>query len=284
MYFRPKTLHQALAVLAETGSTIIAGGTDFFPALGERPASGPLVDISALDEIRGIFLLPETIAIGGAATWTELIAAPLPQCCDGLKQAARRVGSIQIQNRATVAGNLCNASPAADGVPPLLALDAEVELTSLEGARRMPLAEFVIGNRQTVRSRDEILTRILIPRTADQAYSGFAKLGARRYLVISIVMVAAVIAIDYNGRIGDARIAVGSCSARARRLGACERALLGQPVGPDIATAVGRGHLELLEPIDDARGTAAYRMDAALTLIRRLLENCATDGALESHV
>src|SRR6202035_3905975 len=127
------------------------------------------------------------IRIGGLTTWTEIVRTPMPRCFDALKSAAREIGGIQIQNRGTVAGNLCNASPAADSVPPLLALDAEVELVSAAGPRRMPLAEFIVGNRKTARQPNEILSQILVPRTVENAASTFLKLGARRYLVISIV-------------------------------------------------------------------------------------------------
>src|SRR5262249_60124834 len=106
---------------------------------------GSLIDITSLNEIRGISIERDVIRIGGLTTWTEVIRTPLPRCFDALKSAAREVGSVQIQNRGTVAGNLCNASPAADGVPPLLALDAEVELASSRGSRRLPLSEFLVG-------------------------------------------------------------------------------------------------------------------------------------------
>ena len=153
------------------------------------------------------------------------MAAPLPGGFDALKAAAREVGSVQIQNRGTVAGNLCNASPAADSVPPLLALDAGVELTSPRGARLMPLADFILGNRRPS-GADEILTAILVPRTIDGP-SAFLKLGARRYLVISIAMVAAALERDGDGAIAEARIAVGSCSAVAQRLPAARARLIG---------------------------------------------------------
>ena len=144
------------------------------------------------------------------------------------KAAAREIGSVQIQNRGTVAGNLCNASPAADGVPPLLALDAEVELFSLSGVRRMPLAQFITGNRKTMRRSGEILAAVLIPRNIEAAASAFLKLGARKYLVISISMVAVVLQRDSASRVSEARIAVGSCSATARRLNELEKELVGR--------------------------------------------------------
>jgi CO/xanthine dehydrogenase FAD-binding subunit len=192
-----------------------------------------------------------------------------------LKAAAREVGSVQIQNAATIAGNLCNASPAADGVAALLALDAELVLCSSSASRTLPLSEFILGNRKTARRPDELLTSIRIPRRVEDAMSTFLKLGARRYLVISIVMVAANLVADSAGGIREALICVGSCSAAALRLGELERALIGRPVRPGLRQFVKREHLALLSPIDDVRATAEYRRDAALTLVGRALEACA---------
>ena len=253
---------------------ILSGGTDFFPALGDRPAPDRVVDISGLTEIKGIAVEADHIRIGGLATWSQLVATPLPRCFDALKSAAREIGGIQIQNRGTVAGNLCNASPAADSVPPLLALDAEVGLISEAGTRRMSLADFIVGNRKTVRRPDEILANVIVPRTLDDARSVFLKLGARRYLVISIAMVAAVVKTDNAGCVAEARIAIGSCSAAARRLTALERALVGIPARIGLGTIAQAEHLAQLSPIDDVRATASYRNDAALTLVRRALDAC----------
>ena len=274
MYSRPKTLDAALHVLAQDGGQILSGGTDFFPALGDRPAPDRVIDISGLAEIKGIAVEADHIRIGGLTTWSQLVATPLPRCFDALKSAAREIGGIQIQNRGTVAGNLCNASPAADSVPPLLALDAEVGLISQAGSRRMSLADFIVGNRKTVRRPDEILANVIVPRTLDDARSVFLKLGARRYLVISIAMVAAVVQTDNAGRVAEARIAIGSCSAVARRLTALERALVGIPARIGLGTIAQAEHLAQLSPIDDVRATASYRNDAALTLVRRALDAC----------
>lgn len=274
LYLKPKTLSEAVSVLASSGGQILAGGTDFYPALGERLPQGDVVDITSLREIRGISFESDWIRIGGLTTWTEVIGASLPRCFDALKAAAREVGSVQIQNRGTVAGNLCNASPAADGVPPLLVLNAEVELTSCAGARRLSLEQFVTGNRKTARRPDEILAAVYVPRTLAEAASSFLKLGARRYLVISISMVAAVLQEDSAGRVAEARIAVGSCSASAKRLRDLEKNLAGSPMKAGIGDAVQAEHLSPLSPIDDIRATADYRRDASLTLVRRALEAC----------
>jgi CO/xanthine dehydrogenase FAD-binding subunit len=273
MFLRPRTLREALEALESPGVRILAGGTDFYPALGERMASDTLLDVTALRELDRIDIKPDFVRIGAGASWTKLIRTALPRSFDALKAAAREVGSVQIQNRATIAGNLCNASPAADGVPPLLALDAEIELLSAKNERRVPLASFIIGNRKTARRPEEMVTAVLVPRTIEGP-SAFLKLGARRYLVISIAMVAAILAADRSGRVTEARIAVGSCSPVARRLTALERALAGIPLS-ELGGALQSSHLDGLSPINDVRGTAEYRRDAAHTLVVRALEACA---------
>ena len=278
LYFRPGTLDEAVHVLAAHGGQILSGGTDFFPALGDRPLPVSVVDVSGVSEIKGITVGPDQIRIGGLTTWSQVIAAPLPRCFDALKSAAREIGAVQIQNRATVAGNLCNASPAADGVPPLLALDAEVELVSAAGSRRMPLDDFIVGNRKTLRRPDEILSSVIVPRHLDDAASAFLKLGARRYLVISIAMVAVIVKVkvktDGASFVAAARVAVGSCSVVATRLTALENALVGAPARIGLGALVSREHLTTLSPIDDVRATASYRNDAVLTLIGRALDAC----------
>jgi CO/xanthine dehydrogenase FAD-binding subunit len=274
LYLKPRTLDEAVSLLAAGGGKIVAGGTDFYPALGDGVPRESILDISALREIRGISSDTTHFHIGGLTTWTEIIREPLPSCFDALKGAAREVGSVQIQNRGTVAGNLCNASPAADGVPPLLALDAEVELISSAGRRKILLEEFVVGNRKTARRPDEILASVLIPRSMEHAASSFLKLGARRYLVISISMVAAMVQMDAGGRVERARVAVGSCSATARRLRRLEQDLVGMSAREGLSAAVSAGYLAPLSPIDDVRATAGYRLEASLVLVRRALEAC----------
>jgi CO/xanthine dehydrogenase FAD-binding subunit len=264
---------EALHVLASSDVQVLAGGTDFYPALGDRPLRKPVLDIWGIPELRGISRHSDYIRIGGLTTWTEIIRAPLSRCFDMLKGAAREVGSVQIQNRGTVAGNLCNASPAADGVPPLLALDARVELVSAGGTRQMPLSEFITGNRTTNRRRDELVSAVLIPHGMENAASVFQKLGARRYLVISITSVAAAVLWNEHREISAARVAVGSCSAVAQRLTKLENDLVGAGSN-DLAGLIRPEHLAPLAPISDVRASADYRLDASLTIIRRALTLC----------
>ena len=267
-YLRPLGLDEALAAL-ERRPTVLAGGTDFYPARVGRAIDEDVLDVTAIAELRGIAEDESGWRIGATTTWSELIEAKLPPLFDGLKLAAREVGGRQIQNAGTVAGNLCNASPAADGVPPLLTLDAELELASRAGRRRLPLDAFILGNRRTALALDELVVALHVARKKNFSRGAFLKLGARKYLIISIVMVASVLEIE-DDKVVSARIAVGACSEVARRLPLLEAALTGVAV-EKIADAVHPGHLTSLAPIDDVRASAAYRNDAVMTLLRRLL-------------
>ena len=195
----------------------------------------------------------------------------MPPAFDALKQAALQIGGLQIQNRGTLGGNIVNASPAADGVPPLLALDAEVEIASLGGERRVPLASFIRGNRQTSLASDELVVAIRIPAHAATARSVFLKLGARSHLVISIVSVALLIDQAADGTMADIRITIGASSAVPMRLAALEAELRGERLDMTLLDRVTPTVLATLTPIDDVRASAAYRRDAALILVRRAL-------------
>ncbi|RUW51786.1 FAD binding domain-containing protein, partial [Mesorhizobium sp. M8A.F.Ca.ET.021.01.1.1] len=209
-YAKPTTVDEALALLGGGTWRILAGGTDFYPVQGSKPFRDNVLDINGLTTLRGIVETASHWIVGARTTWTDVIRHPLPPAFDALKQTAREVGSAQIQNVASVAGNLCNASPAADGVPGLLVLDAEVELRSVAATRHLPLSQFILGNRRTALQPGEMVTAIRVPKLSGT--SAFVKLGARRYLVISIAMVAARLVVE-NGTVADAAVAVGSCSA-----------------------------------------------------------------------
>jgi CO/xanthine dehydrogenase FAD-binding subunit len=276
LFNRPSSVAEALALLADASATPLAGGTDYYAGrVGQLPA-GKLVDLTGIAALRGVRRQPDgSWRIGAATTWSDILRAELPAAFDGLKLAAREVGGVQVQNFGTVGGNLCNASPAADGVPPLLALDAVVELAGEDGTRMLPLAAFVTGARRTARRPGELLTALLVPAHATAGGSHFAKIGARRYLLISIVMVAAGVETDSRGCLARVAVAVGACSPVARRLRTLEQRLLGMPVAELADLQVQGGDLEGLEPIDDVRATRAYRLDAAAELVKRaLLASC----------
>jgi CO/xanthine dehydrogenase FAD-binding subunit len=204
----------------------------------------------------------------------------LPAPCQALQEAARVVGSIQIQNAGTIGGNLCAAAATADGIPPLLALSAEVELRSAAGRRSLPLAAFLLGARRTARRPDELLARIRIRRPASgRVASRFVKLAQRAYQAPAVVSVAGVVHAGADGRIADAAFAVGGCASVAKRLPSLERRLAGRRAadGPwrDLFDAA--DDLALLCPTDDARVSARYRLAAARTLVCRMLDRLEAD-------
>ena len=273
-YFRPGDLGTALNALADGERRVVAGATDFYPMLGDRTPDGPILDITAIPELRGIREDDDAWRMGALTTWTDIIDADLPPAFDGLRLAAREVGSIQIQNRGTIAGNLCNASPAADGVPPLLTLDAEVELTSATGSRYVGLQDFIDDYRSTVLRPDELVTAVIVPRPAGTGRSAFLKLGARKYLVISIAMVAVRLEFGADRRVGEAAVAVGACSVVAQRLERLEADLAGHDAASGFAGAVRPEHLTGLSPIGDVRATESYRRRSVAELVERALGAC----------
>jgi len=285
-YFRPGTLHEALAIAAERSVTVLAGGTDVYPAKASRTGWGNMrhpdvLDISAIKVLRGISEEGNHFRLGALTTWSELRRAALPPAFGGYQAAAREIGGVQVQNRGTLVGNVCTASPAGDGIPCLLALDAEVELASLSGLQRAPIERFISGYRTTARRPDEIVTALLIPRPESGSRGRFIKLGARRYLVISIVMAAAVLTVDSSGLVVAARVAVGACTPVAKRMRMLETTLIGRPVAaaPDLVLA---GHVSELAPIDDIRASGPYRREAALALVRDLLAGFADKPAMRA--
>ena len=267
-YLRPTKLDEALAALATNRLAVLAGGTDYYPARVGKPINDDILDISGIAGLRGIRDEGDHWRIGATTAWSDLAEANLPPMFAGLKAAARQVGGVQIQNAGTLAGNLCNASPAADGVPPLLALDASVEIADSKGSSSLALADFILGNRKTALQPGQLLTAILVPKARRETRSHFLKLGAREYLVVSIAMVAATLEIE-AGCVRAARIAVGSCSPVAQRLPLAEAALAGKPCNAALGELLGAEHLAELAPIDDVRASGEYRLEAALTLAKR---------------
>ena len=274
-YEAPESLDTAIALLAgEDGvGRVLAGGTDLLVQLrAEMIAPDLVVDIKNISEMQAIDTENGGFRIGAAVTGMDLMdhegfAKAWPGVIDGVKL----IGSIQVKGRATIGGNLCNASPAADGVPALLALEAELEIAGRNSIRRLAIPEFILGNRRTALGEGELVTAICIKKRSPAARSSFQKLGARRYLVISIAMVAVVLDVDDSGKINHARVAVGSCSEVAQRLPTLEAALIGGLINDELGMLITSDAFSPLSPIGDIRADANYRMTAAHNLIRRAL-------------
>ncbi|AKS45155.1 CO or xanthine dehydrogenase, FAD-binding subunit [Octadecabacter temperatus] len=273
MYYAPSELQTALEVASYLEGKVVAGGTDVFPTAQQGKMPNTFLDVTGIPELRAISHDSNGTRIGAAVTWSEIATADLPPAFDALRQAALEVGSIQIQNAGTIAGNLCNASPAADGVPPLLALDAFVEVASKHrGVRSLPLAEFLLNVRKTALAADELVIAITIPPIREAMGAAFEKLGSRRYLVISITMTAAMIACDAQGKIIEARVAVGACSPVARRLTDLEASLIGQQAS---GIKIDPSHLSVLSPIADVRGSKEFRLDVVAEQCERAIRRAA---------
>jgi CO/xanthine dehydrogenase FAD-binding subunit len=276
-YIVASDLDAAVRIKRDTRFTVLAGGTDIYPAIECGLRVQGLIDVSRIAAMKGKIALHDGFwTIPALTTWSEVAEARLPAQFDLLKQAATEIGGRQIQNTATVGGNLCNASPAADGIAALLTLDARVLLVGSEGQRELPLERFVLGNRRTALGPDEILYAIRVPdRTARHA-TAFRKHGARRYLVISIAMVGTLLEVDAEGTVQHAAISVGACAARAVRLPLWERALVGRKLAEVHQATIPPSALAPLQPIDDIRGTAQYRLHAAEMLVREALKEVTT--------
>ncbi|MEM7749164.1 MAG: FAD binding domain-containing protein [Pseudomonadota bacterium] len=275
-YFRPVDLASALDWLAANDARIAAGCTDLLASTSAQRLSGNVLDVTAIGELRGISRNDEHWRFGATTTWTDVIEADLPPAFDSLKLAAREVGSQQIQHAGTLAGNLCNASPAADGVPCWLTLDAQVEIVSNADTRRLPLGAFITGPRKTELARSELVSAILVPHRSCRGRSTFLKLGARKYLVISIAMVAVRLAVE-NGIIVDSAISVGSCSAVAARLSALENSLAGQSLNEIDLPDLGMLIQDDIDPIHDLRSDANARSNAAIELVQRCIASLGSD-------
>ncbi|QMV18292.1 carbon monoxide dehydrogenase [Granulicella sp. 5B5] len=270
----PHTLDAALRLLAEGGHAPIAGGTELMVALGAgRLTPKSLISIQHLRELRFIRADDNAIHIGSGTTFTDIrrnpdIARDLPL----LIQSASWTGSIANQNRATLGGNICNASPAADTPPALLAYNATVTLISSTGTRTIPYTDFHLGYKRTALQPNELLHTITIPR----AFAGYRhyirKVGTRNAQAISKIALAAVAKLN-NNTITDIRLGAASLTDRPTRCTATERALLNQPINEATIKSARAALASETHTIDDIRSTARYRATVAGNLLEEFLRS-----------
>jgi CO/xanthine dehydrogenase FAD-binding subunit len=278
-FLRPQTLPEALALLAERAPEVrpLAGGTNVVVELREglNPCKA-LMDLGKVSELRGLQVKDGWMVIGGGTTLTELLTHPLVAAHGAvLKEAAAVFANPLVRNRATVAGNLVDASPAADAAPPLLALGADVQLVSRSGARWVPLEEFLVGVHQTLRRPDELLLKIRWHLPAAHCAGAYSKVGLRRADAISLLSAAVMVERGEAGQCVQARIALGAVAPRPFRAHEAEQALNGKEL--DAAVIAGAACLaaEATRPIDDIRARGAYRRRVTEVTVRRLLTQAA---------
>jgi xanthine dehydrogenase small subunit len=268
----PATLPEALALRAQGGWRPLAGGTDLMVQLEADVGPTPerVLDLSRLDELKGVSTDGYDVTIGALTTYTELRNAPVISArLSALAEAAATVGAAQIQNRGTIGGNICNASPAGDTLPVLLAVDAVFELGSTEGIREVPAREFWTGYRQTALRDDELLVRVRFPVERARK-TRYRKVGTRAAQAISKVVIALSYR-DDDGTWRDVRVALGSVAATTIRARAAEAVLEGSRPGQAVADEAAHALSAEIAPIDDVRSTAEYRRSVSARILHRLL-------------
>jgi len=274
-YSRPECLSEAFKLMAENcGYSLLAGGTDLMVKVKENMVKPTVViDLDGLEELKGINIEAGQIVLGALTTHTQLEQSEIiNRYAPALAKAAGIIGSPQIRNKGTVGGNMGNASPAADTVPALIALGAEVTLSSKEGIRTIPLEELFLGPGRTVLKPGELITLISFKVSTHQGCS-FQKLGKRKALAISVINASASMEIDPETNvIKQARIALGSVAGTAVRVSAGEEILVRKCYSPELIKEAAEAVAEAIRPIDDVRSTAVYRKRVARVLVRRALE------------
>ncbi|MFH1416648.1 MAG: FAD binding domain-containing protein [Elusimicrobiota bacterium] len=273
---RVKDIEEAVALMAKGGHKVVAGGTDIIPSLRNMENAGTdLVDITAIPGLDNITEEKNTVYIGPLVTFTDILRSDIiRKRCPLLQKALENAGSVQIRNRATVGGNICNASPAADSVPALVALDARLEITGPKGFREIPVTSFIAGPKRTNIAEGEILTRIIVHSMEKTEGYSFLKLGRRKALAISRMNVAVVIALE-NGKIIRAAISPGSVMPAPCRIKKAEDLLIDKAVSEEIFDAAGREVAGLMLKKSGRRWSSEYKMPVIQAMVRRALMEAA---------
>ena len=273
-YERPSQLADAIELMARREARALSGGTDLAVAMRHGKVDpGLIVDLKGIAEMAPrIDRRDGFVEISANTVMTDIERHPHVQTLfPALVEAAQVVGSVQIRNRATLAGNLANASPAADTPPALLALDAEVSIEGGEGSRVIPVDEFLVGYRTTDLAPSELITAVRLPEPQGTSGSAFLKLGVRKAMEISIVCVAASLSLGTDGSISSAGLGLGSVAPRAIRPRSAEAILIGNLPSPELFANAGDAAGDESNPIDDLRAGADYRRAMVPVLVRRVL-------------
>lgn len=273
----PHSLAEALtACAAPEPPLLLAGGTVALVELRAgklEPRS--VVSLDRVPGLRGVARDGRALVIGARTTVSDLLTSPLiAELAPALAEAAGVFAGLMVRNAATVGGNIAAGSPAADLVPPLMSLDAQVELAREGGTRRVPLTAFYTGYKQDLRAPGEMITRVILPDPAPGDYNGFYKLARRKGDAITVVGVAVTVRMA-DGLCQRARIALGSVAPAPMRATAAEAALEGRPLTPEAIEAAAEAAEAACAPIDDVRASGAYRRKMVRVLVRRLLDRSA---------
>jgi CO/xanthine dehydrogenase FAD-binding subunit len=275
----PRSLKDALAQLKAQAGALrpFAGGTDLMVLLeAGHLEHRRFINLWSLPELRGIRFTSRSVSIGALATYADIQRSPLlSREFPLLGAAASETGAIAIQNRGTLGGNIANASPAADTPPALLVYDAELELISSAGTRRVPYSQFHTGYKKTILRPDELISRVRLKRETGGLSHYYRKVGTRKAQAISKVCLAGALGLSPQGLIAHVRIALGSIAATPFRCAQTEAALLGKPLEPSLIARARKALASEITPIDDIRSTAEYRLRVAGNLLEEFLARAA---------
>jgi carbon-monoxide dehydrogenase medium subunit len=280
-YLHPGTLRAALGMLSKYDgkARILAGGTDIIPKLKRREARIPgyLLDLKGIPNLNYIKHNRRGLKIGALTTISDLENSALVKTSYAvLHQAASSMASIQVRNKGTLAGNVCNAVPSADCAPALLVLEAKLKLVKNGSAREVPINSFFKGPNKTVMTKEEILTEIRIPRLPDNCRATYIKLSPRHSMDSAVVGVAVLL--DYmEGKVKKARIALGAVSPMPMRAKKAEKFLHGRELTPDVIAEAAKIAATETRPIDDHRASAEYRREMVIVLLRRAIRQLIRD-------
>ena len=276
----PQTLDEALDALHQNDSSlkIVAGGSDVIVQLRDgiiKPDK--LLNILSLKELRYIRCTDDRIHIGALTTYSDIIHNEITQEHGWvLVEAARQIGAVQLQNTATIGGNLGNASPAGDSLPPLHALDAVVVTRNKSGRREVPIEEFFVGYRKTALRQDELIEEVYFDALVPNDRGAYVKMGLREANAISIVDVAVVLrGRSPNNSFGKIRIALGAVAPTVKRARRCEQELVNKPLTTETIERASARALDDAAPIDDIRGSAEYRKAVLVSLVFQALHKAA---------
>ena len=275
-YAQPKTIDEALSLLDKYNgeAKLLAGGTDLLPKMKRREITSPtyVIDLKGIPELDYIDYDEEKgLSLGALTTIHAIETSPVVQHkCNILAQAAYTMASPQVRNRATLAGNICNAVPSADSVPPLLVLEAKLKVMSQTGERILPIEDFFTGPNETVLTDTELLTEIQIPPLPSNGVGIYLKLSPKGSMDLATVGVAALV-ITEDGYRKDIRVALGAVAPTSISAKKAEGILRGQRFSDDLIESTAQTAAEESQPIDDHRASADYRRGMVQTLVRRAI-------------
>lgn len=275
-YVRPRSIEEAAALLAEPALTsrVLAGGTDLMVLVRAGQADfDRLVDVSQISALHVIEIAGSRLRVGAAATFGEVMRHPLVlEHAPCLAQACRSIGTMQIANMATLGGNAANAAAAADTVPALVCLDAEVLVATAGGQQRIPVTELILGHNRSALPRNALIATFEFPLLPERTRTTFLKIGRRNALSIARMNMAALGRQSADGTIAEVRLVPGACLRRPRRLHEIETWLQGQQPAPDLFAEAGRRAVEVMLAETGQRWSTAYKTVALAALVAEALE------------